>query len=88
MSGVVRTREVTQLAACFVDADDAVVIRGIGYEPTDMMFIQLPSPDEVTYARKDAKLNPKKKVTLDDYHAFCKSSVKACTSLLELVDIY
>ena len=78
MSGVVRTREVTQIAACFVDADKAVKIQGLMFEPDDRDFLKLPAPGEVTYARKNLSVDAEGgQLSLQDYHAFCKSSVKA-----------
>jgi len=78
MSGVVRTREVSQIAACFIDAEEAVSVQGMMFEPRDSDFLRLPAPGELTYARKNVEAHTDgAQLSLHDYHTFCKSAVKA-----------
>ena len=80
MSGVVHTREASQIRRCFVDAASAVEVRGAPDEPDDDdLDINMPAPGEATYLAKDVEeqVDGAGGLTMFDYYTFKKGKVKA-----------
>ena len=80
MSGVVHTREVTQIRRCFIDAAKAIVIRGAPEEPDeDELERDLPAPGSATYLREEVEqqTDGSGELTLLEYFQYKKSKVKA-----------
>ena len=80
MSGVVHTREVSQIRRCFIDAAKAIVIRGAPAEPDeDELERDLPAPGSATYLRDDVanQVDGSGDLTLLEYFQYKKSKVKA-----------
>ena len=80
MSGVVHTREVSQIRRCFIDATKAIVIRGSPEEPDeDELERDLPAPGAATYLREDVaqQVDGSGDLTLLEYFQYKKSKVKA-----------
>ena len=56
MTGVVHTREITQIRRCFIDAASAVEIRGAPHElEEDELDRDMPAPGAATYLSEDVK---------------------------------
>ena len=81
MSGVVQTREVSQIRKCFIDAGKAIVILPAPAEPDeDELERDLPAPGSSTYVSEDVESNAGAKgkdVSLLEYFSFKKSKVNA-----------
>ena len=81
MSGVVHTREVSQIRRCFIDAGKAIVIKPAPAEPDeDELERDLPAPGSSTYVATDVESNvgeKGKEVSLMEYFSFKKSKVNA-----------
>ena len=80
MSGVVHTREVTQLRRCFIDAATAIEIRGAPEEPEeDELERDMPAPGAATYLSDDVAehADGKGDLTLLEYFSYKKGKVKA-----------
>ena len=79
-SGVVHTREASQIRRCFINASTAVEVRGAPDEPEDDdLDMNMPAPGEATYLRKDVDehIDGAGDLTLFDYYAYKKGKVKA-----------
>ena len=80
MSGVVHTREVTQIRRCFVDATNAIEIRGAPAEPEeDELERDMPAPGAATYLSEDVaeQSDGKGDLTMLEYFSYKKGKVKA-----------
>ena len=80
ISGVVHTREVTQIRRCFIDAAMAVEVRGSPAEPEeDELERDMPAPGAATYLSEDVseQVDARGELTLLDFLSYKKSKVKA-----------
>ena len=80
MSGVVRTREVTQIRRCFIDAKVAVEIKPSPHEPEeDELERDMPAPGAATYLSEDVSqhLDANGDLTLLEFFSYKKGKVKA-----------
>ena len=80
ISGVVHTREVTQIRRCFIDASTAVEVRGSPAEPEeDELERDMPAPGAATYLSDDVseQVDARGELTLLDFLSYKKSKVKA-----------
>ena len=81
MSGVVHTREMTQIRRCFLDSATPVEVQGAPAEPEeDELERDLPAPGSSTYLAKDVEDSGQKAVTdltLLDYFSYKKGKVSA-----------
>ena len=80
MTGVVHTREATQIRRCFVDAKSAIEIKGAPAEPDeDELERDLPAPGSATYLAEDVekRADDGAGLTMLDYVAYKKGKVSA-----------
>ena len=81
MTGVVLTREITQIRRCFIDAAKAVVIRGSPHEPEeDELERDMPAPGSATYLSDDVESHEgsdKGELTLLEFFSYKKNKTKA-----------
>ena len=80
MSGVVHTREASQIRRCFIEAKVAVEIKGAPDEPEDDQLDRaMPAPGSATYLSKDVEeqIDGPGGLTMLDYYLFKKGKVKA-----------
>ena len=81
MSGVVHTREITQIRRCFIDATSAVEMRGAPHEPEeDELDRDMPAPGAATYLSEDVKSHEgsdKSDLTLLEFFSYKKNKSKA-----------
>ena len=81
MTGVVLTREITQIRRCFIDAKKAVVIRGSPHEPEeDELERDMPAPGSATYLCDDVESHEgsdKGELTLLEFFSYKKNKTKA-----------
>lgn len=79
MSGVVHTREVTQIRRCFIDAANAIEIRGAPEEPEeDELERDMSAPGPPTHLSEDVAehADGKGELTLLEYFSYKKGKVK------------
>ena len=80
LSGVVLTREVTQIRRCFVDAPTAVQLVGAPAEPEeDELERDMPAPGAATYLSQDVEkqVSGSGDLTLLEYFSYKKAKMKA-----------
>ena len=80
LSGVVLTREVTQIRRCFVDAPTAVQLVGAPAEPEeDELERDMPAPGAATYLSQEVEkqVSGSGELTLLEYFSYKKAKLKA-----------
>ena len=79
--GLVRTREISHIMRCFVDADEAIIVKPSPYEPKPALLAeQMPAPGSTTYLHSDVSKHvrsAKNGVTLDDFLVYKKNALSA-----------